>query len=93
MYAANGSDRVTAGSTTYDTPPQPAIGKSLRYTANTTRRIVPITNVGRLMPMSATTSVARSIQVPGLTPPITPAVMPMRHASRIASKNRWRLPA
>jgi hypothetical protein len=50
---------------------------------------VPVTKLGRLMPMSAMASESESIQVPGRTPPSTPAGVPIRIARMIATTPSW----
>ena len=85
MYAAKGSASVSAGRNVYESLPQPPIGKTFSHTPKITSSSVPMTNDGRLMPTSATNSVARSAPEPGLIPPMIPAVNPIAQANRIAS--------
>ena len=61
------------------------MGTTFSHTPNTNSNTVPMMNDGRLMPISAINSVAKSAADPGLTPPITPAVSPIAQASSIAS--------
>jgi hypothetical protein len=86
MYAANGKLSATDGKTRWRQVPHPLMGNHRNQTANTINNTTPMTNDGRLIPTMAIKNEAPSIHDRGRMALSTPAVNPIKSASKIAHK-------
>ena len=83
-YAANGKLNATDGKTRWLQVPHPLIGNQRSHTPKTTSKTTPITNEGKLIPIIETPRAIASSQLLGRIALQTPAVNPIKRASKIA---------